>query len=288
MNHWWRSQAYPTKLVVVGLVLLLGSLLSVRVLWPREPAQNPAATELPGNPAVTESPSSSVSSAESDEKEVPCPPDSQILKDYGDNADGFDLYDHLCVGDYVTVWIEHIGTADLYDPNLWIMKRVGTRSLEPMSYDVFLDVFCGIHEAEIKNFPRAIIERMGCEYWGRNPPEDSPHGQVLRRQQEFVNALEVGDTTKLCAMLGPRALQTVEESGGKCQTLHTRLENILREYVQPGSPPDPRFVQATSQFAITAGYQSLGFPIELRWSMSGDPPAWRVTHLQCLTLTGEC
>ena len=271
--YWWRTQDRKTKIIITALTVLLAAVLCLRIVLQRN-ARDYTATKPPeaNRPISTGTPS-----APPDEDPVPCPPDEKILEDYLSGVyPTSGLYGHLCVDDYIAVWA---GSPDAgYDPTLLLMKVDQHGSLDWFILGMFggLAANCEVYESDLAFAPRRIVEYVGCQYWGRIPPADSPHVQVVAQQNRLFAALTAMNTREVCAMLGDRALRRIEETGRKCEDSQKCLEFQLRHLV---APQDLRLVQATREYAVTAGDNSQDSMVILNWKNSGAAEGWQVSDL---------
>lgn len=296
--RWWTAQDRRTRAIVVSLVAALLLTLLLRPLLP-SPATTGGSgdhTDSAPTPPVDANrpiPTSPSVPDESDEVDtVPCPPDDE----FGFLADNGDLHDKLCIGSYITVWIT--SGDEYYDPELWLLTRFDrNEALVPVAGGVFFGpgTYCGVVADTLERMPYRIRERLGCQYWGTQPPDDSPHVQVAAQQKQLYDALVAGRTREVCAMLGRRATGDIEigsswideNRGVECrysqQCLEFKMENLLAiEGAQ-----DPTLIQATGGYAATAGYVSGAFVTILDWRFDRAQREWQVSDLWGITSTGS-
>lgn len=270
MVGWWRTQTRTTRIVVGALIAAIGVALALRLL----PEERPPLLIKPlvpstGEPSPVQGPP------------VACPPDSELL-DFA--SPGSTLSGHLCVGEYVSVWSS---STPGYEPTLMILRRHAGAGLGIVDLDVLGEYtpFCRRAE-DVARLPAQILERTGCQYWGRTPPVDSPHMQVFAAQQRFFAAVDADDAATVCAMLAPAALRAVEEDGRRCAHALPRIRNMLDEAIELGRSQSPTLVQATNEYAQTAGPPPAGAETVLAWKR--DNGVWKVSYLACSTYDLIC
>lgn len=273
-RRWWRDQATPTRVVVLVLAGVLAVLVGPRVFGPQQP---PAAVS-----ADLTTTSTTAGTTTPEASTLPCPISPKAIdRVFGDDIDPGQLSGWQCVGDFATVWVED---EPGHDDQLWLLHRLGGDRVDPIP-GVFSGpgAFCQTFVDGLAGLPPAILEVIGCQYWGGTPPAGSPQAQVADRQRSFFVALAAGDAATVCSMLEPAV---IERTGRPCDTDLTQLAGILQPVIGAGS--DPRFVQATQTFAVTAGSTTGGFDRVLEWARSTDDPTWRVHRLSCLGPPYDC